>query len=352
MFNALSKAKGLAENIRFTGDTPEPGVMENVSHSNVVKDFAYVNELLLSKDVTPYLYDSLSTVCDSLNISQHAVEAFVYASPMIQAECHAGDEAGCIVRFSSALIDILDSNEFKFVAGHEIGHFLLSHGLARAERDNQCLEFMMQQRAQEISADRVGLLACGSLNVAIKALMKTISGLSGNHLRFDVGTFLSQLQKASDNSVHIHNNSTHPSILIRCRALLWFSLNDCFINDSSDISVSHLTNIDKKIQSDIDKHIDGAAKKRIHEVKEDLAMWMAAHDIVQDGIFTKNEQVKFSNRFGEDTLERLLNYLNDIPNPEIGIAVYERLKIAQEDLKLLIPTSYESEVAGIDKWDA
>ena len=54
----------------------------------------------------------------------------------------------------------------------------------------------MQERAQELSVDRVGLIACGSVDIAIRALMKTVSGLSSEHLRFDVGTFISQLDKS------------------------------------------------------------------------------------------------------------------------------------------------------------
>jgi len=350
MRNALSKAQNLVEEIRFSGDSLRHGDAEVMPHSNVIKSFAYTNELNISQDVTPSLFESLSAVYERLHIPRDAVEAFVFASPVIQAECYTGDKTECVIRFSSALVDILDSNEFEFVAGHEIGHFLLGHGLARAAEKQQSLEYFMQQRAQEISVDRVGLLACGSLNVAIKALMKTISGLTGNHLRFDVGTFLSQLRKSSNISLNVNYESTHPSILIRCRALLWFSLNDYFINKSQNISTAQLSNIDKQIQNDLDKHVDGPARKRIHEVKEDLSMWMAAHDIVQDGMFTKSEQFEFSKRFGEDILERLLNFLKDIPASEIEVVVYDRLKATREDLESLIPTSFESEVSEISKW--
>src|SRR5687768_6615234 len=81
------------------------------------------------------------------------------------------------VRFSSTLVDILDEEEFCFVVGHELGHFLLRH-TAGLHGSTESLELFMLQRAQEISADRLGMVACGSLDVAIKALKKTISGLN------------------------------------------------------------------------------------------------------------------------------------------------------------------------------
>ena len=90
----------------------------------------------------------------------------MYASPDLNAECYLGDTSNCIIRFSSSLIDILDKNEFEFVVGHELGHFLLSHQQACVTEKN--LEYYIQQRAQEISADRLGLIACDSLDIALK----------------------------------------------------------------------------------------------------------------------------------------------------------------------------------------
>ena len=350
MCSSLSKAQILAEEVRFTGDTFRADGVEILSYSKVIKNFAYTNALNISKDVTPLLFERLSAVYERLDIPPESVEAFVFASPEIQAGCYAGNKTECIIRFSSGLVDILDEKEFEFVAGHEVGHFLLGHGFYRATEKQQSLEYFMQQRAQEISADRVGLLACGSLNVATKALMKTISGLTGNHLRFDVGTFLSQLRKSSNISLNARNESTHPSILIRCRALLWFSLNDYFRNNSQNISTDQLIKIDKQILNDLDKHIDGPTRKLIHEAKEDLVIWMAVHDIVQDGIFSKNEQSAFSSRFGVDTLERILCFLEDISDSDIEDLVFERVKTAREDLESLIPTSFEFEVSSISNW--
>ncbi|MCK5851214.1 MAG: M48 family metallopeptidase [Kiritimatiellae bacterium] len=349
MCNVLSKAQNLAEKVRFIGDSFRHSGIKIMPKLDLIRSLSYTNELNISQDVTPSLFESLSKVYNRLHIPRDAVEAFVFASPVIQAECYAGNQTECVIRFSSALIDILNSDEFEFVAGHEIGHFLLDHGLIRTVENQQSLEFFIQQRAQEISVDRIGLLACGSLNIAIKALMKTVSGLTDNHLRFDVGTFLSQLHKSSSISLNVNNESTHPSILIRCRALLWFSLNDYFIKNSKNISTAQLINIDKKIKSDLDKHVDRAARRRIQEVKEDLSMWMAVYDIVQDGVFTKNEQVEFSKRFSKDTLNRLLSFLENISSSEVKTVVYERLKVTKEDLKSLIPTSFESEVAAIRK---
>ena len=83
----------------------------------------------------------------------------------------------------------------------------------------------MQSRAQEISVDRVGLVACGDLSVAIRAMMKTVSGLEHRHLRFDAGQFISQVSRLSQGTSDEVWNS-HPSMVVRSRALLWFSMDN------------------------------------------------------------------------------------------------------------------------------
>jgi len=350
MVDILQEAKKLVEQIRFTGDTFRDKNTINLSQTNVVKDFSYTNDLLISNDVTPLLYKSLNSVYKRLHIPKDAVEAFVFSSPEIQAECYTGDKTECVIRFSSALVQILNEKEFEFVAGHEIGHFLFGHRNIISANQSFNIEFYMQKRAQEISVDRVGFLACESLNTAIQALMKTISGLTERHLRFDVGAFLSQLQKPSNYMLDSNMTSTHPSILVRCRALLWFSFDDYFSNNLKKFSRENINKLDKRIQSDLDKYVDGPAKNQIEKVKENLAIWMSVYEIVQDKLFSKNEQDKFAQRFGKDTLDRLKNYLKDIPESEVENIIYERLKAAREELEMLIPNSFESEIQTISKW--
>ena len=345
MCKILQSARKIVEEIRFAGDTFKPGRKIDLKSPESIINLSYSNDLHISKNVTPYLFKSLVKVYKRLQIPVEAVNAFVFSSPEIQAECYAGSHTECIIRFSSALIDLLDEKEFEFVAGHELGHFLFDHGISRTMSKKQSLEFFMQQRAQEISVDRVGLLACNSLDVSIKALMKIVSGLTGHHLRFDVGSFLSQLRNQSDISL-INDMSTHPSIIIRCRALLWFSLNDFFVNKTNKFSSEKLLKLDKLVQKDLDKFIDGPVKKQIEEAKNELAMWEIIYDIVKDNVFSKEEQIEFSGKFGEDTLERLKNFLKDIPPSEIQKVIYDRLQKTKEELVILGHSSIGTETAS------
>lgn len=342
-----SAAKELAENIRYSGDTLRHYAEENPSVAGRVLGSVYQNELRVSSEVTPGLADHLKSVCSRLHLPADSINAFIYASPDIQAECYLGSTQNCILRFSSALIDLLDDDEFMFVVGHEVGHFLLGHGLARIENSDDSIEYYIQQRAQEISSDRIGLISCQSLDVAIRAMMKTVSGLTDEHLRFDVSAFLRQL----DETPHTGGNhaSTHPSILVRCKALLWFSLNDAFNRGGEDFCGKELLRLDKHIQNDLDKYVDGPAREIIAEAKENLLLWVIANHVVQDGALDKKEQKAIAGFVGEQTLERLKRFLSDLPVSEVHDEVYQRMRVAREDLERMIPTSFEMTFREIEE---
>jgi hypothetical protein len=340
-------AHDLADNIRYSGDTLRASNEGHSRSTQHILETINKNDLRVSPAVTPGLFLRLENVCQRLGLSESAVSAFIYASPNIQAECYAGDMKNCILRFSSGLVDLLVDEEFEFVVGHEAGHFLLGHGLSRGEADDQSLEFSMQQRAQEISVDRIGLIACGSLDVAIRAMMKTVSGLSEKHLRYDVGGFLRQLDASSKGGRE--TTSTHPSFLIRCRALLWFSLIEAFNRGDNNFEKADISRIDKFIERDMAKFVDGEARRAISYAEHNLLVWVLAEQVVQDRVLDKHEQIAIANLIGDDTLARLKNFLSDIPAADIQDEVFMKLKAARDELERLAPSSFEKSFRDIQE---
>ena len=347
MTEGLRAARQLAGLVRFSGDTLRAKSSGCRIRAESIKSHYYQSALQISAQVTPELSDQLGKACARLKLLPGNVAAFVYASPEIQADCYAGSNAECLARFSSSLIDLLDEQEFGFVAGHELGHFLLDHGITRMEARQNSVEFLIEQRSQEISVDRIGLLACGSLDVAIRALMKTVSGLPSRHLRFDVGSFISQLQRSSTSFSQADFGGTHPSIIVRCRALLWFSLSDVFTRGAEAYSSEQMAGLDERIQSDLGKYVDGPARDRIAFAKTDLAFWMSAYEVIQDGTFERREQAKIAEMFGRDVLEKLKSFLGSLSASEIKATVDERVTTAREELEGFIPENFESEVRKI-----
>jgi hypothetical protein len=338
----LQKARNQATKIRFSVDNVlKPKA--DLSQLDRERNYLYNNRLSISESVTPLLADSLKEVLETLSIPQTSVDAFVFSSPEVQAECLCGSELKCIIQFSSGLIELLDEEEFKFVVGHELGHFLFLH--VTLKQKEQGVEQYMQYRAQEISSDRIGLISCQSLDVAIRALMKTASGLSKRHLRFDVGGFISQL---SEEGALGNEKATHPSLLIRCRALLWFSANDYVNRGSQHYNATEMDLLDRRIDRDLERYVDGPVRARIAEATDNLLLWATVWEIVQDGVFEKREQGIVEENFGIRELDQIRNFLSQVSTSEILRTVSEKLNRAKIELQELIPESYKSKLNEID----
>lgn len=345
MTSDLAAARERAERLRFSGDSLRRPPESSGSGPGHALGFFSQEALQIAPSVTPSLAKCIERVAYRLGIPMASLDAFVHASAEIQAECYARGESGCFIRFSSALIDLLDDEEIEFVAGHEIGHFLLGHANHGA-RDGS-VEFFMQRRAQEISVDRVGLLACHSLDAAVRALMKTASGLSSQRLRFDVGTFLAQLRNADRSG--FHGAATHPSIVVRCRALLWFAPVEGSAREGGQALRRELARVDARIERDLERFVDGPVRERIEEAKHDLTLWLALEDVVGDGMFEKSEQEVISAEFGTDVLERLKRFLAAVPAAKIKQTVHGKAVEARVQLEQIIPEGFARELEGIQQ---
>ncbi|XWN36309.1 MAG: M48 family metallopeptidase [Balneola sp.] len=340
MPNKFFTAKELAEKIRFSGDKKftQDSLSEfsNDKHNNT---FSHA-DFPITEKLTPSVFDVLVQVCRKLNLDSEKVKAFVFSSSTIQAQCISGNSSDCIIRISSALIEILELDEIAFVLGHELGHFLLSHGVYQMNFGSDSLENLLTKRAQEVSVDRLGYFAAGSLESSIKALMKTASGLSDKYLRFDISSYMTHLKEPEDD---ISLQSTHPSILFRCRALLWFSMNYQNMIDVQEIDRALIDKLDEKVLNDMNRYIDGPALNLIEDAKHNLSMWLYIKLILNHGSFDKNSQQIFLDQFGENYFNKFVNLLNNNSLADISEIVELRLLEYKDSLKTLIPLQFDFE---------
>jgi hypothetical protein len=206
------------------------------------------------------------------------------------------------------LVDLLDNDEFKFVVGHELGHFLYSHIGLPGEGVGRTFRQLKQSRYQEVSADRVGLIGCNSLDVAIKALVKSSSGLNGSHLRFDVGTYLNQLKKAEEHSSIIEEYSTHPSSPLRCKALFWFSLVNDPLQMKEETLLAPMSEVDNRVSRDLIKYSESYTASLQLQLLSELELWSKLDEVSSKGSFTKSDQVVIADAFGPEMLQKALNF--------------------------------------------
>ncbi len=126
-------------------------------------------------------------------------------------------------------MELLSTEELQFVIGHEVAHYIYQHALypnyQNVNERSLKLNILNLNRSAEISADRIGFLACNSLEDSLKANLKLASGLNEKHLQFKFSAYLDQLRELEaigKSSSELW--STHPSFLIRMQGLIWFSM--------------------------------------------------------------------------------------------------------------------------------
>ena len=345
MVDELHEARILARNIRFSGDSK---LTSTADESDTVKHIRAVfsqKGLLIDDSVTPQLNKLCKEVYSKLRIPPSAVTAYVYSSPEPQASCFATDASECVILFTSGLTNLLGAQEFQFVIGHELGHFLLAHH--GAHHDEESPIELMQQRAMEISVDRIGLVACRNIDVAARSMLKTLSGLNEDQLRFDVRQFMSQIENPDDTGFRIAQSSTHPSMIIRCRALLWFSMSDYFLNGESEHSIGQLNHVDKKIEADLDRYVDGPLRDQLEIVKRNLAFWLSTSHVTADGVFDKQEQSIIRENFGDEMLSKLITSLSGLEKDDVESFISAKINQSHQELVAAFPSDYESVIENI-----
>src|SRR4051795_8799195 len=141
----------------------------------------------------PVLARALNDACTTLD-APFVPELYVQADPFFNAMC-IGMEKPIIV-VNSAMVDLMDEDELRWVLAHELGHALSGHAVYRTILLRLLsltgifgaiplggvglrvivAALMEWVRKSELSADRAGLLATQDPGVAHRALMKMSRG--------------------------------------------------------------------------------------------------------------------------------------------------------------------------------
>jgi Zn-dependent protease with chaperone function len=188
------------------------------------------------------LHRLLTEVGATLDVAE-LPELYVLADPFLNATTVGMNKP--IIVLNSAMVDLLDDDELRFVIAHELGHAVSGHAvyqtllqrlIALSGVLNSLLlggigirvivaALMEWSRKAELSADRAGVLATQDPAVAFRVHMKLASG---GHLEdLDTTSFLAQgLEYAEAGDlresllrVMLVENQTHPFAVVRAGEL-------------------------------------------------------------------------------------------------------------------------------------
>lgn len=333
----------IADSLRYVDDIRLSTFMANPNKVNSYEAGLALNSLRISKEITPDIHASLSAVCSTLGLELDQVRAYVTCSSELQAGCINSSRENCVLTVSSEIINLLSFDEIKFVLGHELGHFLLGHSTEQEQVENS-LEANIKKRAQEISVDRIGLLACKDIDIATRAIVKTLSGLDNKYLNFDIQSFLRQLDSEIAKNEETGKYSSHPSFILRAKALLRFSLSDPYQKLTNGIQGSSLSEIDKLIQNDLNKYIDRDLRQDLKAASQLVLFWGYAFTFVKGGTFSKKNQSILESKFGLELKEKLISMIQGESSDSATRAVKTGLLNSINEYKKLAPNAAKREL--------
>jgi len=261
---------------------PAPELNQELAHSTGKRDGALSARMLrINAALSPFVEEAVMLACSNLGFPRQMVDVYVRPQQEINA-FSSRDGERAVVTLNSLMIEISDLEEIAYVVGHELGHYLLPE--SNAHTDSQSVEGCMLSRNNEFTMDRVGLLACRSVEKACSAEMKTLSGLSSRFLRVDVSALIDQWREASRSLAASGEwiYATHPPPGMRAKALVRFHASDVY---RRFVGLTEGEPIDK-INDAIGLELDHLVDRKAHEIIEDelnkLSGWLCAFMAAQN----------------------------------------------------------------------
>jgi peptidase M48-like protein len=333
------------ERIRFSSDHPDrhgfDGVVAGgVAHSARARFLA--RHVRITPELLPDLYASVSAAVDRL-VPDLEIHAFVSADESLNAVCIPDSEGFPTIWVSSGIAKLLSGPELCFVIGHEIGHWCLGHhNYPQVPPDDAA--FLSRQalaRAAELSADRAGLVACQDVDTCVRGILKVATGLPEEMIRLDVSSFLDQLRELKGLEGDVAEAyATHPPMVVRARAVIWFSMSDAFerMVHGTDHGGMPLSKVDEQVEQDLREALGRGHAREQERTLADAMMWLFVEQVSGDGTISRDEQSELRRIFGDEICDKLVSFLGGKSSTRVRSELRERSSEAVEALKGMPPT--------------
>lgn len=314
---------------------PSNALSKELAVVNNARDGSLSSHMLrVTAEVCPTLEDAVQYACSNLGFPREILD--VYVRPGTDNNAFSSRDGGrAKVTFNSYLVETSDRDELAYVVGHEIGHYLFPEANVRQLVPN--VEGCMISRCSEFTMDRIGLVACRSVDKAVSAELKSLSGLSNKHLRMDATAIVAQWREATKSSdmASLWMMATHPPTGMRAKALIQFYGSDAYRLAIGQSGGESIEQVNVMIGSELDRLIDNHANQLIADKLNKLSGWLCAF------VATRGIKLRLSNlRHGlctapEEIIKRCLSVIIE------ETPVSDRERISNEKLVSILRESCE-----------
>ena len=316
--NFLDQFRYTFDNLSELSITKNQDTETKASYNNPQLKSLLSTSVKVTPEIFPKVAEAIDQVFERLKLKNN-FNFFITANHLqTQALCAMMPQSSnAEIIITSKMIDLLNGEELQSVIGHEVSHFYYQHSLYpspnQARTKTEFLNLLHLSRAAEISADRAGFLGSGSLEHSLRSMLKITSGLGDQHLQFNFSAYLNQLRELTEiKGDQTQLYSTHPTFLNRMQALIWFSMSHEYHQffETNKKGVYDLKTVDQKINESIKKVTGNELDVSNKEIIEKALLWGTLWIYLGDKKFSKQEQEKFSKRFGNKTTVSILGLLN------------------------------------------
>jgi hypothetical protein len=209
-----------------------------------------------------------------------------------------------VIRLHSGLVALLEPDELPSIIGHEIGHAIYRHAVEIPSDEVQETFFLESRRAQEISADRAGLLAVDDPMSALRAEIKVACGLGEPYLAKDLDGFIEQISTPpEDHDAPWEAETTHPHLALRFWAQQRFLESDVYLSLTGKSGGTPLEAIEREIEERFLGAGSSAAFRATADHVHEALAWLGIMIVAEDKEVTEVERallVEFVGRIWAD----------------------------------------------------
>lgn len=196
------------------------------------------NTLSIKEGINKSLEAVFNGVREKLGLLDEPIELYVSNEDSFNCHYYGSNnrELPSLFCLAHSFAQVLNEKEIAYILGHEFGHLVLEH--VEVEEAMSLLypgmesmpkhirrQFNYLSKLQELSADRVGLVASGDLEASLRVMLIGASGLPENLLNLDVAGILDYSQKifSEMKKLNVYPESSHPGMPLRILALKAFA---------------------------------------------------------------------------------------------------------------------------------
>ncbi len=188
----------------------------------------YGEGLRLTADRSPDVMQVVVEATGLLGLGRVELEVFVSGVLDSKASVARVGEGRYAMVLHPDLLELCSLDELRFVVGHELGHVAYGHfDLKKMDVDGipsrVSIKLFEHARLSEVSADRAGLLCCGSFEAAYSALRVVVAGTRSPLIRPDFPAEYAQIEKLrtllQERQHLLEVKRSHPYSVLRIGAL-------------------------------------------------------------------------------------------------------------------------------------